>query len=191
MMNNKQRIYYYFFTLLFIVNAAGCFSAEKHNQPSKRIRLINTALHYLGTPYRYTGTTAKGMDCSGLVYRSILETFKKKMPRRSDALEAATQKIRDEDIQPGDLLFFKTTKRISHVAIYIGAGQFIHSASDGPRKGVIISRLSEAYWRKTYVLAGRITPEEAIFSTEAVGTHIMLRSEENCSLHPEITLSKE
>lgn len=126
------------------------------------------------------------MDCSGFVYRSILDTFGTKVPRRSDALAVYTEKIRDEDIQPGDLLFFKTTNRISHVGIYLGAGLFIHSASDGPQTGVIISGLHETYWRKHYVLAGRINPAETLFSGEAAGMHIMLRNKKNCRIHPAI-----
>ncbi len=187
-MNVKQKVRSCCFTIFFVLLAAGCFSTGNHAEKSERIAFINIAMSYLGTPYRFAGKSAKGMDCSGLVYRSVLDAFKKKVPRRSDALAQYTQKIRDEDIQPGDLLFFKTTKRISHVAIYLGAGKFIHAASDGPRTGVVISDLHEPYWRKTYVLAGRIIDKESIFSSEALGTHVMLRSEKNCTLHPEIKI---
>ncbi len=189
-MKDKRKIPVCFFILFFILYASASFAAEKSAVHSPRITFINTGLGYLGTPYRFGGKSAKGMDCSGLIYRTVLTAFKKKVPRRSDALAKFTKKIRDEDIQPGDLLFFKTTHRISHVGIYLGAGQFLHAASDGPHTGVIISNLGESYWRKTYVLAGRLVKEEPLFSTEAVGTHIMLRTENNCTVHPAIKIPK-
>jgi probable lipoprotein NlpC len=71
-----------------------------------------------------------------------------------------TEKISAEALQPGDLVFFITQGRdISHVGIYTGEGSFIHSASEGPRTGVIYSRLDESYWQRTFAGAGRALPE--------------------------------
>ena len=72
----------------------------------------------------------------------------------------ATQgrKIDLEDIQVGDLLFFKTERgrSISHVGLVVdidGDIKFIHSSS---RRGVVISSLSEEYYQKTFRLAKRV-----------------------------------
>lgn len=130
----------------------------KNDENDKRLKLVNEAMKYLGTPYKYASTTDKGMDCSGLVYRCTLDTLSISLPRSSSALAAYCTKLEEKaEPQIGDFLFFNTTgKGISHVGIYIGNGEFIHSASQGKVTGVIISNLSEAYWKKCFLFYGTI-----------------------------------
>ncbi|WP_314550971.1 NlpC/P60 family protein [uncultured Capnocytophaga sp.] len=119
--------------------------------------LLDTAFSYLGTPYRHGGVTRKGMDCSGFVST----TFKSiAVPLSRSSQEMATQgrKISLENVQVGDLLFFKTTKRnrISHVGMVVdidGDVKFIHSSS---KRGVVISSLSDAYYKKAFRMAKRV-----------------------------------
>ena len=160
------------------------FAAPTSNV-SQRIAFVNNALSYFGTPYRYGGCSAKGMDCSGFVYRTGIDVLALQMPRRSDALAEYAKRITDEEIQPGDLLFFNTAGGISHVGIYIGAGKFIHSASDGPHSGVIISSIQESYWKKTYRFAGSIMKPEEIFLAESK-IPFFSRTPDNCRIHPDI-----
>jgi probable lipoprotein NlpC len=59
------------------------------------------------------------------------------------------------------LVFFSAGKNVTHAGIFLGnnsagVGTFIHSASDGPKTGVIISTLNESYWKRTYTGSGRI-----------------------------------
>ncbi|MCL2069893.1 MAG: C40 family peptidase [Treponema sp.] len=159
---------FWLFCLLLI--AAGSLAAtplnERHLQglsaAEARLKLLATAESYLGTPYRFAGIDRRGMDCSGLVYRSFLEAFNYSAPRRADGLYIWAQRIDTSDLQPGDLVFFVTVgSAVSHVGIYTGGGQFIHSASEGPQTGVIYSSLDESYWRRTYIGAGRALPWEA------------------------------
>jgi len=175
-----------FFYLLFFLGLAhtALFSTETQDT-SERIAFINTALVYLGTPYRYGGHSPKGMDCSGFVCRSVSDCSDIRLPRSSASIVEYTKRITDEEIQPGDLLFFKTTGRISHIGIYLGAGTFIHSASDGPQTGVIISSIQEAYWKKTYRFAGSILRPEELFIREST-VPFFLRTAKNCPLHPAI-----
>lgn len=125
-----------------------------------RERLLDVAKGYEGTPYLFAGTTRMGMDCSGFVYRSFRSALGVGIPRTSESMFLWTERITRDEIQPGDLVFFRTgsTARITHVGIYTGAGLFIHSASQGRRTGVIVSRMSEAYWARTYAGAGRALP---------------------------------
>lgn len=163
--------------------------ADTKPAASSRLTFINTALRYSGTPYKFAGSSASGMDCSGLVYRSALTALELKLARRSDAIASHALTIKDDQVLPGDLLFFKTTSsRISHVGIYLGAGKFVHAASDGPATGVIVSKIQEAYWKKSYDHAGRILVPEPIFNTEKQGVSVMLRTSENSSLHPDIKM---
>lgn len=126
-----------------------------------RLRLLAVAGKYEKTPYRFGGIDRNGLDCSGLVYISFREALGVSIPRNTGSLYYWTEKIQIENIQPGDLLFFKTTNTgsVSHVGIYAGGGRFIHSASEGPVTGVIYSGLSESYWSRTYAGAGRALPE--------------------------------
>jgi probable lipoprotein NlpC len=124
-----------------------------------RSRLIAAADSFLGVPYRYGGIDQRGLDCSGLVYLSFHEGLRISIPRTAESIYAWTEKIETSELSPGDLVFFVTAgTRISHLGIYAGEGRFIHSASEGTRTGVLYSRLDEAYWRRTYVGAGRALP---------------------------------
>jgi len=125
-----------------------------------RSRLIAAARKYERTPYRYGGVDRRGLDCSGLVFRSFLDALGISVPRKADSLYSWVEKISINNAQPGDLVFFRTTKtnKITHVGILIGDGRFIHSVSEGPVTGVLYSRLKEKYWSRTYAGAGRALP---------------------------------
>ncbi|GIZ15014.1 C40 family peptidase [Capnocytophaga catalasegens] len=119
--------------------------------------VIDTALSYLGTPYKYAGTTRKGMDCSGLMYTSFL-VADIELNRSSDGIALQGSDIELSEARIGDLLFFKTSRKraISHVGMIVEVGnsvKFIHSSTT---KGVIISDLKEPYWENAFVKAKRI-----------------------------------
>jgi probable lipoprotein NlpC len=126
-----------------------------------RNKVINAAVKYEKTPYRYGGMTSKGLDCSGLICLSFKDALGVNLPRSASGLSSWAEKVSLDNAQPGDLLFFKTdfSGNITHVALYLGGRKFIHSASDGPNTGVIYSTLDEQYWARTYAGAGRAFPE--------------------------------
>jgi probable lipoprotein NlpC len=104
----------------------------------------------------------RGLDCSGFIYLSFRDALAVEVPRTVRTLYGWVEKIPDKQLRPGDLVFFRTAGAaagVSHAGIYTGDGRFIHAASDGPVTGVIYSRLSEAYWQRTYAGAGRALPE--------------------------------
>ncbi len=120
--------------------------------------LLDTAFSYLGTPYKHAGVTRKGMDCSGFVST----TFKAiDVPLSHSSQEMATQgkRIKLKNVRVGDLLFFKTLRhnRISHVGMVVdvqdGEIKFIHASS---KRGVVISSLSENYYKKAFRMAKRV-----------------------------------
>lgn len=127
---------------------------------SPRTAFVNAAKSYLGTPYVSGGSSLRGMDCSGLVFRAAIDGPSRSVPRTVQALSDFAIHIPDQSMEPGDILFFNTIGRLSHVGIYLGNGKFIHAASAGPKTGVIISSLSENYWKRAYLFAGSILGSE-------------------------------
>lgn len=116
-------------------------------------RAAGVALELLGTPYRYGGTTPKGFDCSGLVQYAYRQAGKA-VPRTSRAQYSAAQPINLSDAEPGDLLFFASGRKVDHVAIYLGNGQFVHAPERG--RTVETGRLADGYYRENFVGAGRL-----------------------------------
>jgi cell wall-associated NlpC family hydrolase len=98
-----------------------------------------------------------GFDCSGFVRYVFAHAIGLHLPANSARQFLAGIKVRRDDMQPGDLVFFHTRgkKRISHVGIYLDNGRFIHSPSAG--KSVEVSSLEDAYWAKRF--AGARRPE--------------------------------
>ena len=121
---------------------------------STGLTALSVAHGLIGTPYRYGGTDPRGFDCSGLVQYSFAKAGVR-LPRTSRDIFRSSQIVSPADRQPGDLVFFAISKgKISHVGIYSGSGQFIHSPSSG--KGVSYASLKTPYWKSRLVGVGRI-----------------------------------
>lgn len=121
-------------------------------------RIINYAANFIGTPYRYGGTSPRGFDCSGFV-QYIYKQFNISLPRTAAAQYQVGSKVDKANLQSGDLVYFKCggSGGIDHVGIYTGGGSFIHSSSP-TSGGVIYSSLNEGYYASKYVGARRILP---------------------------------
>lgn len=116
---------------------------------------IMQASRYYGPGYKWGGITAGSMDCSGFVY-TIFRINGIYLKRDSYMQAEEGLDVALEDLKAGDLVFFKSGKadRITHVGIYIGNGNFIHSSRT--KKGVAISSLNEEQFKKSFVGARRI-----------------------------------
>ena len=123
----------------------------------KAADVIAYAKEFIGTPYVYGGTDLlAGVDCSGFIY-SVYQDFGITLDRRSRDQINDGERVAKEDLRPGDLVFFNTggDSVISHVGMYIGNGEYIHS-TNGAANGVTISDLNSDYALNTYVGAARI-----------------------------------
>ncbi|MFI0546913.1 MAG: C40 family peptidase [Brachymonas sp.] len=119
--------------------------------------LVNTSMGFLGMPYRLGGNGEQdgGVDCSGFVRAVYQRTLGKVLPRRAAEQADATKTIQKDELQPGDLVFFNTMHRaFSHVGIYIGNNQFIHS----PRTGSVVrvEDMGKSYWQSRFNGARRV-----------------------------------
>ena len=114
--------------------------------PRKEVgKLIATAKKYMGTPYRFGGTTPKGFDCSGFV-QFVFRRNGFAIPRAADEQYRLGVRVKKrQELEPGDLVFFSTyEKGASHCGIYLGDDQFIHVSS---RRGVRVDSLDDEYWK--------------------------------------------
>lgn len=133
-------------------------AAASANITDLRKALIAMAMKLRDTRYVRGGRDpSSGFDCSGFVRYVFAHAVGMQLPRNSASQFLAGLKINRADMQPGDLVFFRThgKRHISHVGIYISNGRFIHSPSAG--KSVEISSLNEGYWAKRF--AGAKRPE--------------------------------
>jgi hypothetical protein len=143
-------------------NASGPAAGSPSAAISLPSRVVRALTSYLGVPYVHAGDTRQGMDCSGLVARVFFDTMGASLPRGVEALYHATAAVQIP-LHIGDLLFFDTSEQLpaklpTHVGVYIGAGKLIHAASEGPRTGVIVSRIGDPYYRDRYIGARRVLP---------------------------------
>lgn len=127
------------------------------NAQEDELGLYAFAADWMGVPYRFGACSMRGTDCSGFAYNLYLEVYKTDIGRSSSAdMMDATARISRDELKEGDLVFFNINNRrggrASHVGVYLKDGKFIHAST---RHGVIISNLSEGYYRRAYIGAGR------------------------------------
>lgn len=117
--------------------------------PDYRDEIIITAKQHLGTPYVWAGSAPGGFDCSGFT-SYVMKENGKSLPRRAVDQYNSSTKVKEKNVQKGDLVFFDNGSGISHVGIVISdKGEpltMIHSSSS---KGIIITDITQSeYWTK-------------------------------------------
>lgn len=116
--------------------------------------LFSVAYQLLGAPYLFGGTTPEGFDCSGFVRYVFRESLEIYLPRDTEQQWAFGEAVSGDQLQPGDVLFFKDTWRpgISHNAIYLGEDKMIHAVEE---QGVRVDYFTADYWQSKYAGARR------------------------------------
>jgi len=127
--------------------------------------LISTALSFRGTPYRSGGSDPRGFDCSGFT-QWVFAQYGIALPREVEEQFKVGEKIKLDDLKPGDLVFFHTESRgVSHVGIFVADDQFVHAPSS---KGVVrVEYVSSSYWARRFVGGRRVVLEQARASEPA------------------------
>jgi cell wall-associated NlpC family hydrolase len=116
--------------------------------------IVRTALSFRGVPYKNGGTDPTGFDCSGLV-QYVFAQHGVALPRETrEQFELGTE-VRLAGIEPGDVIFFRTTSDgPSHVGVAIGGDEFVHAPST---RGVVrVERFSAPYWANRIVGVKRV-----------------------------------
>ena len=122
---------------------------------TSREKILLEVIKFLDTPYKYGGSTQKGIDCSAFTLQVFQNSLSIDLPRSAREQYAVGEKISKDDLQFGDLVFFNTRRASNpgHVGIYLGENQFVHASRS---LGVTVSSLDAAYYKKRYVGARRV-----------------------------------
>ena len=131
------------------------FDVPGYDYTTIKEKMLMEVIKYLGTPYKYGGTTKDGMDCSAftqIVYRDVFNINLQRSARLQYTQGQVIEK--GEQLKYGDLVFFNTRKRVKpgHVGIYIGDNLFAHAST---KKGVTITAIDYDYYARTYMGARR------------------------------------
>lgn len=110
------------------------FSKEKEEE--LRRKLTASAMRYLGVQYRWGGKSSQGIDCSGLLFMSYMENGILIFRDARLHSDFPVQEISKEKLSEGDLIYFP-----GHVAMYLGAGRYIHATASAQCPGVGINSL--------------------------------------------------
>lgn len=134
-------------------NRTGAVGSTAASSNGTRQAILDYAAKFLGTPYVYGGSTPSGFDCSGFtsyVYKNIATPI----ARTSSQQRNTVKNISMGELLPGDLVFFGSNGNVSHVGIYTGNGQFIHS----PHTGSVVKydTLSSGNYNRRFIAGGRV-----------------------------------
>jgi cell wall-associated NlpC family hydrolase len=128
-----------------------------HPQPLTIPESIELARRFLGLPYLWAGRSTFGFDCSGFT-QMLVRSRGINMPRDADLQAAWTgvEPVERNHLKAGDLLFFGASPdKITHTAMYIGDGHFIHATTNN-HPVVQISRLDDQPWTRLLVACRRV-----------------------------------
>jgi lipoprotein Spr len=120
---------------------------------TSNMKLFNFVYDWIGTPYRFGGSSKKGIDCSAFTKQLYSQVFNLDIKRNSRDIFSMVSPVDKDELKEGDLVFFKIHSRsISHIGIYLGNNRFAHASS----KGVAISSLDDAYYSRYFYKGGRV-----------------------------------
>jgi cell wall-associated NlpC family hydrolase len=116
-------------------------------------RVEEVAAPWLGTPYRYGGTSRRGIDCSALACE-ILGDLGATLPRTVRDQRMRGAEVPRSRVGPGDLVFFRLgSSRVNHVGVALDRDRFVHASTS---RGVVIDRLMDDTFSRNLAGARRV-----------------------------------
>lgn len=135
-------------------------SAPAANNYGDANTLVSSAMGFIGVAYRFGGTTPRGFDCSGFMQYVFRKAFAVNLPRTAAQQAGVGVHVSRSNLQPGDMVFFRTAgRRISHVGMYVSGNRMIHAPRTGKR--IEITSLGNKYWSARYATARRVKRNNA------------------------------
>ena len=136
---------------------------NEYQLPNLSDSLLDRGKTLLGTPYRYGGSSRQtGFDCSGFVGYVYKQELGIQLPRSTGGLLSMDAPlVARADLAPGDLILFNESGKgpVTHVGIYMGDDEFIHSSSKRSG-GVRVDSLNSKHWNASYLQAKRVLTEQ-------------------------------
>jgi cell wall-associated NlpC family hydrolase len=125
------------------------FVSSEHSIGATNSNIVNAAKNYIGTPYVWGGESMSegGMDCSGFVYNALKDAGYNVGRTTAQGYRSNGTVVNKSDLQPGDLIFYGKDNNASHIGIYIGNRQMVHSSggskntASNPGKGVSVTNV--------------------------------------------------
>jgi hypothetical protein len=112
------------------------------------------AFSLLGAPYKFGGSGPTAFDCSGLV-QFVYDELGIDVPRTAAEQYRAVTPVKLAELEPGDLVFFKTHgSKVSHVGIYAGSNRFVHAPMTG--RPIELRALDDKYYSRRFAGGGRV-----------------------------------
>ena len=149
----EMKKFWYLIILALIITMSSCNATKRTTASVNQAKLESQFQQFKNTKYKYGGTDRRGFDCSGFTLTVYKNAFNINLPRTTDAMSTLGKKVSKRKLKPGDLVFFRPSRKYDHVGIFIGNRTFIHSSTS---RGVIKSNLNNPYWKKKYRFAKRI-----------------------------------
>ena len=113
------------------------------------------AMSPIGLSYRFGGNSpTQGLDCSGFMQYIFKRSMGITLPRTSAEMATVGQQVDRANLKPGDMVFFGSGGRVSHVGMYIGNDRFIHAPRTG--RDIEITSMNGNYWKSRYITARRV-----------------------------------
>lgn len=118
------------------------------------VKLYGFVDTWMGVKYKYGGMSRSGVDCSGFSNLLYKEVYKKQLKRTTRDIAQTCKPVSKNNLREGDLVFFDISgKKNTHMGVYLQNGKFVHASSS---RGVVISDLSNPYYKKYYARGGRL-----------------------------------
>ena len=148
-----MRKFLFILIIIPVLLLSSCKSTKRTTTNETIVKLESQFQQFKNVKYKYGGLDKNGFDCSGFTLTVYKNAFNINLPRTTEEISELGKKVSKRKLRPGDLVFFRPSRKYEHVGIFIGKKTFIHSATS---KGVIKSNLENPYWKKKYRFAKRI-----------------------------------
>ena len=127
-------------------------STNTSEQPIKKQAFTEFYNEWKDVKYKMGGISKTGIDCSAFTQKIYKDKFGIELSRTTRTQVNEGIEVARSDLQPGDLVFFKTGKTDRHVGVYVGNGKFLHSSI----RGVQYTSLDKPFYKKNYWTSRRI-----------------------------------
>jgi len=143
----------YILILIPVLLLSSCSATRRTTTNETIAKLESEFQQFKNVKYKYGGIDRNGFDCSGFIMTVYKNAFNINLPRTTEEISGLGKRVSKKKLRPGDLVFFRPSRKYEHVGIFIGKKTFIHSSTSN---GVIKSYLDNPYWKKKYRFAKRI-----------------------------------